>query len=180
MAVQADIPGLYITGCVFCGLLALIHIYIFVLESILWRKRAAKTFRLPQSTVDISTGLAANQGVYNLLFAVGLIWGLAELKADVMLFFLSAIFLAGIFGVITASPRILFVQVIPSLLGFVFVSFGYYSKKDWSDWHHPLYLLILFGGGGLIIAILGVLIKKYFLDKNPGAPSREVVTDDNM
>ena len=180
MAVQADIPGLYITGCVFCGILAGIHIYIFVLESLLWRKRAAKAFRLPQTTVDLSAGLAANQGVYNLLFATGLIWGLAELKPDVMLFFLSAIFLAGIFGAITASPRILLVQVIPSLLGFVFVSFGYYSKKNWSDWHHPLYLLLILALGGLIVAVLGIFIKKYLLDKVPTAPKLAISSDDNM
>jgi len=175
MGVDADIPGLFITGCVFSGILALIHIYIFLLESILWRKRAAKAFRLPQSTVDISAGLAANQGVYNLLLAVGLIWGLAELNADILLFFLAAIFNAGIFGAITASPRILFVQVIPSLLGFIFVSFGYFSKGNWSYWKHPLYLLIILTGAGLITVALAFIIKKYFLknisDQSPKSPS---------
>lgn len=180
MAIDADIPGLYITGCVFCGILASIHIYIFVLESFLWRKRAAKAFRLPQTTVDLTVGLAANQGVYNLLLAIGLIWGLIELKADVMLFFLSAIFLAGVFGAITASPRILLVQVIPSLLGFIFVSFGYYSKTDWSDWHHPLYLLLILAGGGIIVAVLGIVIKKFLLTEAPKTPKLAVSTDDNM
>ncbi|CAF5178555.1 unnamed protein product, partial [Rotaria magnacalcarata] len=73
MGINASIPGLAITGCVFCGILAALHIYIFILETVLWRKRAAKTFRLPQSTVEIGAGLAANQGFYNLLLAVGLI-----------------------------------------------------------------------------------------------------------
>jgi putative membrane protein len=175
MEVKADIRGLFIAGCVFAGLLAAIHIYIFVLESILWRKRAAKAFRLPQSTVDITTGLAANQGVYNLILAVGLIWGLAELNADIMLFFLAAIFNAGVFGAITASPRILLIQVIPSLIGYIFVSFGYYSKGDWSYWKHPLYLLIILTGAGLITVALAFIIKKYFLknisDQSPKSPS---------
>lgn len=172
MAYLGDIPGLFITGCVFCGLLAVIHIYIFVLEAILWRQRAAKSFGLPQSTVDTGAGLAANQGVYNLLFAVGLIWALAELKADVMLFFLAAIFAAGIFGAITASFRILFVQVIPSFLGFIFVSFGFYPKNDWSNWHHPLYLSLMLLGGGLVTVALGFFVKKYRLDNIPDASSR--------
>ncbi len=51
MGIKADILGLYITECVFCDILTAIHIYIFILETILWPKRAAKTFRLSQSTV---------------------------------------------------------------------------------------------------------------------------------
>jgi putative membrane protein len=180
MEVQADIRGLFITGCVFAGILALIHIYIFLLESILWRKRAAKAFKLPQSTVDISAGLAANQGVYNLILAVGLIWGLAELNADIMLFFLAAIFNAGIFGAMTASPRILFVQVIPSFLGFIFVSFGYYPKGDWSYWKHPLYLFIILIGSGLITAILAFIIKKFFLGNISNTSSKSPSTGDNL
>jgi putative membrane protein len=164
MAMPGDIPGLAITGCVFCGILAVIHIYIFILEAILWRKRASKSFGLPQSTVEAGAGLAANQGFYNLLLAVGLIWGLAELNLDTLLFFLAAVFTAGIFGAITASPRILFVQVIPALLGFIFVDFGYYPLKDWSQWRHPLYLLLILIGAGLITALLSFIIKKFFLD----------------
>ena len=177
MAVEvAAVPGLFITGCVFCGLLAVIHIYIFTLEAILWRKRAGKTFGLSPATVDLGAGLAANQGFYNLLLAVGLIWGLAELSADIMLFFLSAIFTAGIFGVITASPRILFVQVIPALLGFIFVDFGYFRTNDWSYWKHPLYLLLILIGAGLITAALSIIIKKKFLD----VTTKPAPTDDNL
>jgi putative membrane protein len=170
MGIQADIPGLYITGCVFCGILAAIHIYIFILEAILWRKRAAKIFRLPQSTVDNSVSLAANQGFYNLLLAVGLIWGLAELNHGTMLFFLAAIFTAGIFGAVTASPRILFVQGVPALLGFIFVDFGYFPIKNWSHWQHPLYVLLILMGAGLVTAILSFIIKKYFIE-NISSPS---------
>lgn len=171
MATGANIPGLFITGCVFSGILAAIHIYIFVLESILWQKRASKAFRLPQSTVDTTAVLAANQGFYNLLLAVGLIWGLAELNPDILLFFLAAICTAGIFGFITVSPRILIVQVIPSVLGFIFVDFGYYSVNNWSHWKHPLYLLLILAGAGIVTMILTFLIKKVILDKIPNSTS---------
>jgi len=170
MVIKADIPGLYLTGCVFCGILAVVHIYIFILEAILWRKRAAKTFRLPQSTVDVGASLAANQGFYNLLLAVGLIWGLVGLNGEIMLFFLAAIFTAGIFGVVTVSSRILFVQIIPALLGFIFVDFGYFSTKNWSYWKHPVYLLLILMGAGFVTAILSFIIKKYVL-KNISNPS---------
>jgi putative membrane protein len=180
MGINADIPGLYITGCVFCGILAVIHIYIFILEAILWRKRAAKTFRLPQSTVDVGASLAANQGFYNLLLAVGLIWGLAKLNAEILLFFLAAIFTAGIFGVVTVSTRILFVQVIPALLGFIFVDFGYFSKTNWSHWNHSLYLLLILIGAGLVTAILSFIIKKYFLGNISSPSSQSPSVGDNL
>ncbi|CAF0896161.1 unnamed protein product [Adineta steineri] len=180
MALESVIPGLAITGCVFCGIIAVIHIYIFILESILWRKRAAKSFKLSQAVVDASAGLAANQGFYNLLLAAGLIWGLAELNASTMLFFLAAVFTAGIFGVITSSPRILIVQVIPALLGFIFVAFGFFPTKDWSYWRHPLYLVLILIGAGLVTAILSFIIKKKFLDTIPKVSSRLAPANDDI
>ncbi|UJR33418.1 hypothetical protein I4U23_020862 [Adineta vaga] len=147
-------------------------------EAILWRKRAAKVFRLPQAIVDANAGLASNQGFYNLLLAVGLIWALAELNGSIMLFFLAAVFTAGIFGVITASPRILFVQVIPSFLGFIFVDFGFFPTHDWSYWRHPLYQLLILIGAGLITAILSLFIKKRFLETSPSSSSKLAPEDD--
>lgn len=180
MELIASIRGLAITGCVFSGILAAMHIYIFILEAILWRKRAAKVFRLPQETVEVGASLAANQGFYNLLLAVGFIWGLAELNPDILLFFSAAVFTAGIFGAITASPRIIFVQVIPSLLAFIFVDFGFYSTKNWSFWKHPLYLLIILIGAGLVTAILSFVIRKLFLGTIPKTTSRQGSSNDNL
>jgi putative membrane protein len=176
----ATVRGLAITGCVFCGLLAAIHIYIFVFEAMLWRKRAAKAFQYPQSAVDSSAVLAANQGFYNLLLAAGLIWGLAELESGILLFFLAAISTAGIFGAITSSPRILIVQVIPSFLGFIFVDFGFVSTQDWSYWRHPLYILIIYLGACLITAVITLVIKKVFLSDSPGVSSKPSVADNGL
>ncbi|CAF0923729.1 unnamed protein product [Didymodactylos carnosus] len=161
------VRGLEITGDVFCGILAAIHIYIFVLETFLWRSRAAKGFNLSQTVVDYSAGLAANQGFYNLLLAVGLIWSLAEQAPLTKIFFLSAIFTAGLFGFITASVRILFVQVIPSFLALIFVNFGYFPNlNNWSNWRHPLWTLMIIVGAGLITMALAFLIKKKLLNTN--------------
>lgn len=177
---DAAVRGLAITGCVFCALLAAIHIYIFVFESMLWRTRAAKAFQFPQSAVDSSVVLAANQGFYNLLLAAGLIWGLAELASSVLLFFLAAVSTAGIFGAITTSPRILLVQVIPSFLGFIFVDFGFVSTSDWSYWRHPLYILIIYLGACLITAIMTLAIKKFFLTDGPGVSSKPAAADNGF
>jgi hypothetical protein len=75
---------------------------------------------------------------------------------------LTAIFTTGIFGVVTASPRILFVQVIPALLGFIFVDFGYFSTKNWLHWQHPLYLLLVPIEAGFVTAILSFIYKEIF------------------
>src|SRR5207302_5481242 len=131
-------------------------------------------------TVDVSVSLAANQGFYNLLLAVGLIWGLIDLNYEIMLFFLAAIFTAGIFGVVTVSYRILFVQVIPALLGFIFVNFGYFSTRFWSHWNHPFYLLLILIGGGFVTAVLAFIIKKYFLGNISNQSSKSSTAGDNL
>lgn len=179
MGLDAAVPGVAIAGCVISGIIAAIHIYIFVLESILWRTRAAKVFKFPQSVVDTTIVLAANQGFYNLLLAAGLIWGLAELDGRILLFFLAAVATAGIFGVITSSPRILFVQVIPGVIGFIFVDFGFFPTEFWSKFRHPVYQLIIFLGVCVITAVSTFIIKKMFIDKGSGPSSRSAATVSN-
>ena len=62
--------------------------------------------------------LAANQGLYNGFLAAGLFWGLwlGVEGLGVKLFFLSCVVVAGVFGAVTASPRIFFVQALPALV----------------------------------------------------------------
>jgi len=55
---------------------ALLHVYIFVLESFLWGKpRTNQSFGLRPADVEATRPLAFNQGVYNLLLAVAIIAG---------------------------------------------------------------------------------------------------------
>ena len=64
--------------------------------------------------------LAANQGLYNGFLAVGLLWGLVTKQRDIVLFFLLCVIGAGIFGAVTASFTILYVQALPALIALVF------------------------------------------------------------
>ncbi|WP_299105282.1 DUF1304 domain-containing protein [uncultured Tenacibaculum sp.] len=108
------------------GLVALIHIYIVILEMVLWTKpKGIKTFSLKSVEYAEETQvLAANQGLYNGFLAAGLIWSMLSQKTDVAIFFLSCVFVAGIYGAYsTKKPRIFFVQSIPALLGLVFLLF---------------------------------------------------------
>ena len=70
--------ALLIAGSVFVGLAALIHVYIFYLESIAWSKpKTWKTFGLrSQAEADTVKAMAYNQGYYNAFLAGGIIVGL--------------------------------------------------------------------------------------------------------
>jgi putative membrane protein len=110
---------------IFVGLVAVIHIYILVLEMFLWRTpRARKAFGTTPEFADATAVLAANQGLYNGFLAAGLIFGLVAGGAvafPVTVFFLACVIIAGLYGAATASKRIIFVQVLPAAVALLFV-----------------------------------------------------------
>jgi putative membrane protein len=99
-------------------LVAVLHGYILVLEMFLWRtERGRRAFGTDQAFADQSATLAANQGLYNGFLAAGLAWG--ALAADpvgfqVRIFFLGCVIVAGVYGALTVSRRILVVQALPA------------------------------------------------------------------
>ena len=101
------------------GLVALIHVYIVILEMLWWdTPRGHKAFGLTPEFAARSKVLAANQGLYNGFLVAGLAWGLwlgAEGFA-IKLFFLTCVLVAGLFGAATASRKILFIQALPAAL----------------------------------------------------------------
>lgn len=104
------------------GLVALLHVYFLVLEMFLWDKPfGRRTFGLTPEFATQSRSLAANQGLYNGFLAAGLAWGLLLGSAGraVTFFFLGCVIVAGLFGALTASRKILFVQALPGLLALV-------------------------------------------------------------
>ena len=115
MAVIADVV---------VALIALLHVYILVLEMFLWDKPAGlRAFGQTPEAAAASKVLAANQGLYNGFLAAGLFWGLS-LGADgthIKLFFLACVLVAGLYGAATASRKILFVQAIPASIGLLLV-----------------------------------------------------------
>ncbi|SDF79249.1 DUF1304 domain-containing protein [Bosea robiniae] len=101
------------------GLVALIHVYIVILEMLWWdTPRGHKAFGLTPDFAARSKVLAANQGLYNGFLVAGLAWGLwlgAEGFA-IKLFFLACVLVAGLFGAATASRKILYIQALPAAL----------------------------------------------------------------
>ncbi len=111
-------------GTVATALIAVLHIYIMVLEMFLWdRPKGKKVFGLTQEFATATKTLAANQGLYNGFLSAGLIWGilLGVEGNPVKIFFLACVVTAGIFGAITSSKKILFVQGIPGAIALVLV-----------------------------------------------------------
>ena len=72
---------LLIAGTVFAALAALIHVYIFVLESMRWTRASTRRVFGVASEEDarLMKPLAFNQGFYNLFLALGTVTGLVLL-----------------------------------------------------------------------------------------------------
>lgn len=118
-----------VLATILVGLVALIHIYIVVLEMFLWTRPAGrKAFGLTPEFAEATKVLAANQGLYNGFLAAGLVWGLVhpvpEFAWQIQLFFLACVAAAGIFGGVTASRKIVLVQTLPAVVAIVAVVFA--------------------------------------------------------
>ena len=110
------------------GIIPLLHLYILWLEMFAWTTRAKKVFKtIPEDQFEKTKVLAANQGLYNGFLAAGLIWSLLICDAlwskNVAVFFLGCVLVAGIYGAMTASKRIFYVQAIPAILGLLSLLF---------------------------------------------------------
>jgi putative membrane protein len=118
-----------IVASVLVALVALLHIYILVLEMFLWTgPRGQKAFGLTPEFAQQTKALAANQGLYNGFLAAGLIWGLLhpapEFAWQIQMFFLTCVAVAGLFGAATASRKILFIQTVPAVIAMLAVMFA--------------------------------------------------------
>ncbi|MEW5675294.1 DUF1304 domain-containing protein [Flavobacterium enshiense] len=110
------------------GFVAFIHLYIVWLEMFAWTTRAKKVFRsVPPDMFEKTKQMAGNQGLYNGFLAAGLIWSLLIYDPYwsfyVALFFLSCVFIAGVYGAITVQRTIFYVQSVPAILAIISIHF---------------------------------------------------------
>lgn len=109
---------------IFMALVALIHVYILVLEMFLW-ERAINAFKLPEHLWNDPTlqNVFFNQGAYNGLLAAGILFGLLHTDKAVgrqfQLFFAGCVAVAGIVGAATADIKILFIQTVPAVVAMI-------------------------------------------------------------
>lgn len=106
-------------------IVAVEHLYILYMEMFAWETLGKKTFKgsLKEELFTPTKSLAANQGLYNGFLAAGLIWSLVitdEIWAkNIALFFLGCVIAAGIYGALTASKKIFFVQALPAIIALI-------------------------------------------------------------
>jgi putative membrane protein len=125
-----------VVGTIFVALAAVIHLLIFVLESVVWSKPSTwRRFGLgSQAEADTVKPMAFNQGFYNVFLAIGAATGLVMLGSNnwtqggvaLTIFACASMVLAAIV-LITSSPKLAraaLVQGLPPLLGIVFLVLG--------------------------------------------------------
>jgi putative membrane protein len=100
------------------SIVIILHVLFLVLEMFIWNTPSGrKTFGLTEEYARQSAALAANQGLYNGFLAAGLLWGLISTDGfETLVFFLSCIIIAGIYGALTVKRSILFLQALPAAI----------------------------------------------------------------
>lgn len=123
-----------VIGSVFVFLAAVIHLFIFALESVLWSRPA--TWRLfgvrDERDAEVLRPMAYNQGFYNVFLALGAGLGLVFLGTGltrdggiaIAMFALGSMVLAAVV-LVTSNPKLLraaLIQGAAPLLGLVFLT----------------------------------------------------------
>jgi putative membrane protein len=94
------------------------------LEMFFWNKPSGRRILgLDADYARKTKTLAANQGLYNGFLAAGLIWSLLaeQFAFNLQVFFLGCVVIAGIFGGITSSRLIVWVQALPGMIALILV-----------------------------------------------------------
>ena len=102
-------------------IIAALHFWFLALEMFFWTQPLGlRTFGMTAEEAALTKPLAMNQGLYNGFLAAGLLWGLVAGDA-VIVFFLGCVIVAGVFGALTASRKILWVQAVPGAIALLLV-----------------------------------------------------------
>jgi len=113
-------------GQILIVLIALLHLYILVLEMFLWDKPSGlKAFGNTLEKARLTKVMAQNQGLYNGFLAAGLLWSLYAPESYALAlanFFLGCVLVAGIYGGLTASKKIIYIQALPALVALIAVN----------------------------------------------------------
>ena len=71
--------------------------------------------------------MAANQGLYNGFLAAGLIWSyfISDIawSENIALFFLGCVSVAGIYGAVSVTKKIFYIQALPALITIALIFF---------------------------------------------------------
>ena len=105
------------------AIVLLIHVYIVLLETVLFDTRGRRVFALSAEKAAVVKPAMSNQGCYNgflvAALAVGLLNGEPAVRSAFITYGLLCVAVAGIWGGLTVSKRIIFVQTVPAILALV-------------------------------------------------------------
>jgi putative membrane protein len=116
-----------LAATILIALVMLIHVYVVLLETVLFRSRGRKVFGLKQDQVEVLAPAMSNQGCYNGFLAAAL--AVALLHPDPAIGRAFAVFgfvcvaVAGVWGAVTVQKRILYVQTLPAVIGLIALYF---------------------------------------------------------
>ena len=116
---------------VFIAIAGAIHIYIFVMESVLWGKpKTNRIFGLSPQLAEQNRVFAFNQGYYNLFLAIGAILGVAFSFAGhptvglTLMLCSSASMIGASLALLYSQPKLkrpALIQGLPPMLGLIFL-----------------------------------------------------------
>jgi putative membrane protein len=113
---------------ILAGVVLLIHVYIVLLETVLFKSRGGKVFGLNKEEVEARASSMANQGCYNGFLVAALVLGFClpdpAIARAFTLYGLGCVAVAGIFGALTVQIRILFVQTVPAVAALIALYFS--------------------------------------------------------
>lgn len=107
------------------GVVFLIHVYIVLLETVMFRSRGGKVFELTPEQIEIMAPAMSNQGCYNGFLVAALATGFLHPDPTTAhaftIFGLLCVAVAGLWGAITVKRRILYIQTVPAVLAVLFL-----------------------------------------------------------
>ena len=110
---------------------ALLHIGFAWLEMVAWTQDfGMKTFDMSPEEAATTAQLALNQGFYNLMLAVALLFALVYKTRNTVRVLLIIIVAVGIFGGFTVSPTIWAVQAAPAIIAWALVRVTLMQEKQ--------------------------------------------------
>jgi len=102
------------------GLVALIHVYIVLLETVLFESRGRRVFGLSKEKADIVQPAMSNQGCYNGFLVAALVVGFVHpnpaIASALTVFGLACVAVAGVWGGVTVKRSILLIQTLPAVI----------------------------------------------------------------
>ena len=110
------------------ALILLLHVYIVLLETVLFDTRGRKVFGLSKEKAEIVRPAMSNQGCYNGFLGAALALGFFHPDAAIAhaftVFGLACIAVAGVWGAVTVMTRILYLQTVPAVIALLLFHFA--------------------------------------------------------